>query len=101
VHILTTTYISPVSVKPQSGTLIFLRIAEKSFEYLKERCAYFEDYISTMSAEPQKSLEDHLLHYCFLTGIVHLQWFTPDNESFHILLSVIHRTSDPPLQRIE
>jgi hypothetical protein len=25
----------------------------------------FEDNISTNSAEPQKSLEDHLLHYCF------------------------------------
>jgi hypothetical protein len=45
--------------------LIFLRLAEKSFQYLKERCACFEDYISTISAEPQKSLEDHLLHYCF------------------------------------
>jgi hypothetical protein len=45
--------------------LIFLRPAEKSFQYLKERCAYFEDYISTISAEPQKSLGDHLLHYCF------------------------------------
>jgi hypothetical protein len=45
--------------------LIFLRLAEKSFQYLKERCAYFEGYISTISAKPQKSLEDHLLQYCF------------------------------------
>jgi hypothetical protein len=47
------------------GVLIFLRLTEKSFKYLNERDAYFEDYISTISAEPQKSLGDHLLHYCF------------------------------------
>jgi hypothetical protein len=45
--------------------LIFLRLTEKSFQYLKERYPCFEDYISTISAEPQKSLEDHLVHYCF------------------------------------
>jgi hypothetical protein len=44
---------------------IFLRPAENILQYLKQRCAYFEDYISTISAEPQKSLGDHLLHYCF------------------------------------
>jgi hypothetical protein len=46
--------------------LIFLRLAEKSFQYFKERCAYLEDYRSTISAEPQNSLEVYqLLHYCF------------------------------------
>jgi hypothetical protein len=39
VHILKTTYILPISVKPKSGMLIFLRLAEKSFQYLKERFA--------------------------------------------------------------